>query len=81
MLCMNNSTFIINIDTLANNSKELYDLVKVFINGAWVGITNEPLELYNNLKEKNTKKLLIFIHQLYLTTNYKKLKYVMMLED
>ena len=43
---------IINIDTLASDSKELYDKVKVFINGAWVGITNEPLELYNNLKQK-----------------------------
>ena len=49
---------IINIDTLANNSKELYDKVKVFINGAWVGITNEPLELYNNLKEKKYKGII-----------------------
>ena len=49
---------IINIDTLANNSRELYDKVKVFINGAWVGITNQPLELYNNLKKKKYKGII-----------------------
>jgi DNA-directed RNA polymerase II subunit RPB2 len=49
---------IINIDTLASNSKELYDKVKVFINGVWVGITNEPLKLYNNLKEKKYKGII-----------------------
>jgi DNA-directed RNA polymerase II subunit RPB2 len=49
---------IVNIDTLASNSKELYDKVKVFINGAWVGITNEPLELYNNLKQKKYKGII-----------------------
>jgi DNA-directed RNA polymerase II subunit RPB2 len=49
---------IVNIDTLASNSKELYDKVKVFINGVWVGITNEPLELYNNLKQKKYKGII-----------------------
>ena len=49
---------IVNIDTLASNSKELYDKVKVFINGAWVGITNEPLELYNNRKQKKYKGII-----------------------
>jgi DNA-directed RNA polymerase II subunit RPB2 len=49
---------IVNINTLASNSKELYDKVKVFINGAWVGITNEPLELYNNLKQKKYKGII-----------------------
>jgi DNA-directed RNA polymerase II subunit RPB2 len=29
----------------------MYDKVKVFINGAWVGITLNPEELYNELKE------------------------------
>lgn len=31
---------------------DMYGKVKVFINGAWVGISDEPVELYNNLKEK-----------------------------
>ena len=49
---------IIVIDTLADKPKELYDKVKVFINGAWVGITNKPVELYNNLKEKKYKGII-----------------------
>lgn len=49
---------IININSFADKPKELYDKVKVFINGAWVGITNEPLELYNNLKEKKYKGII-----------------------
>jgi len=31
---------------------EMYKKVKVFINGCWVGITNEPRDLYLILKEK-----------------------------
>ena len=30
----------------------VFNRVKVFINGAWVGISDEPVELYNQLKEK-----------------------------
>jgi DNA-directed RNA polymerase II subunit RPB2 len=30
----------------------LFNKVKVFINGAWVGITDNPVELYRDLKEK-----------------------------
>ena len=30
----------------------LYNKVKVFINGSWVGITEEPVKLYRYLKEK-----------------------------
>ena len=33
-------------------STELCDKIKVFINGAWVGTTNEPLVLYNEMKNK-----------------------------
>jgi DNA-directed RNA polymerase II subunit RPB2 len=39
-------------------STELYDKVKVFINGAWVGITEKALELYSILKEKKSKGIL-----------------------
>jgi DNA-directed RNA polymerase II subunit RPB2 len=34
------------------------DKVKVFINGAWVGVTDEPQELYLMLKDKKYKGIL-----------------------
>jgi DNA-directed RNA polymerase II subunit RPB2 len=36
----------------------LVNCVKVFINGAWVGITNEPNELYTMLKDKKHKGII-----------------------
>ena len=44
------------IDTVTN--KELYDGVKVFINGSWIGIANNPAELFKNLKEKKYKGII-----------------------
>ena len=43
--------YIITLDTIQDTT-ELYKSVKVFINGAWQGITNTPTELYNDLKMK-----------------------------
>ncbi len=40
---------IIKIETLTPN--ELYNKVKLFINGNWVGICKEPLEVYKKLKQ------------------------------
>ena len=40
------------------------DKVKVFVNGCWLGISNEPYELYLSLKKRNMKELLMFIHRL-----------------
>jgi DNA-directed RNA polymerase II subunit RPB2 len=37
---------------------ELYNKVKVFINGTWVGISNEPLELYSMLKRKKSQGII-----------------------
>ena len=37
---------------------ELYDQVKVLINGAWIGITDKPVELYKFLKEKKSDGIL-----------------------
>jgi len=48
---------IININDI-NSANELYDKVKVFINGAWVGISNEPEQLYISLKEKKYKGII-----------------------
>jgi len=49
-----------NIININNNitSYELFDKVKVFINGSWVGITNDPIDLYNSLKEKKYKGII-----------------------
>ena len=41
-----------------NLNDKLNDKVKVFINGNWVGITEEPNELYLNLKEKKYKGII-----------------------
>lgn len=37
---------------------ELYDKVKVFVNGNWIGITEEPYELFQYLKEKKYSGIL-----------------------
>ena len=47
-----------NIDNYNDSSTSLFNKVKVFINGAWVGITEQPLELYNNLKDKKYKGII-----------------------
>jgi DNA-directed RNA polymerase beta subunit/intein/homing endonuclease len=43
--------FIVSFDDIADPN-ELYGKVKVFVNGAWQGITNVPDELYHDLKQK-----------------------------
>ena len=35
--------------------KELFEKVKVFVNGCWVGVTDNPVELYTEMKEKKYK--------------------------
>lgn len=40
------------------NPIELYSKIKVFINGAWVGVTNDPLNLYNDMKDKKYKGII-----------------------
>ena len=49
---------ITTIDDYNGNNSELLDKVKVFINGSWVGITNEPEKLFNDLKDKKYKGIL-----------------------
>ena len=46
------------LDTYNGSNKELDDYVKVFINGSWVGITNDPAKIYNSLKDKKYKGIL-----------------------
>ena len=47
---------VIPIDSIT--SVELYKKTKVFINGAWVGISDEPQELYLMLKDKKYKGII-----------------------
>ena len=46
------------IDDPEITSLDMYEKVKVFINGAWVGITDEPQELYTMLKDKKYKGII-----------------------
>ena len=47
---------IIDIETI--QPKDMFDKVKVFINGAWVGITDKPQELYTMLKDKKQQGIM-----------------------
>ena len=49
---------ILKIDDDELTPSFMYDKVKVFINGAWVGITLQPEELYNQLKDMKYKGLI-----------------------
>jgi DNA-directed RNA polymerase II subunit RPB2 len=46
------------IDCYDGSYKELDDFAKVFINGSWVGVTNEPEKIYNILKDKKYKGII-----------------------
>ena len=49
--------YIQSLDTITNCG-ELIDAVKVFVNGAWVGISRNPVELYNAFKDKKSKGII-----------------------
>lgn len=54
---------IVSVDEISNNTegitpKSFYKKVKVFINGAWVGVTDKPMELYEDIKEKKYKGII-----------------------
>jgi len=49
---------IINLDDVSLKSIDFHKKVKVFINGAWVGITNDPENLYISFKEKKYKGII-----------------------
>ena len=46
------------LDTYNGSYKDLDDYAKVFINGSWVGITNDPENVYANLKDKKYKGII-----------------------
>ena len=45
---------------------ELFDKVKVIVNGCWLGITETPVELYEFMKTKKREGIIMFILVLYL---------------
>ena len=47
---------IISVDDAS--SEDLSNKAKVFINGCWIGVTEHPLELYNNMKDKKVKGII-----------------------
>jgi len=49
---------ITKIDETNLTSEMIYDKVKVFINGAWIGISDNPEELYLMLKDKKSKGII-----------------------
>jgi len=49
---------IIPVDSESIKSTDMYSKVKVFINGVWVGITEEPNDLYLMLKDKKYKGII-----------------------
>ena len=55
-------------DTLS----DIQHAVKVFINGAWIGITEDPLTLYNDMKDKKYKGIINIYTSIIF--NYKQLE-------
>ena len=49
---------IVKIDEPQSTPEFLFDKVKVFINGAWVGVSLNPQELYSMLKDKKYKGII-----------------------
>ena len=47
---------IIKVDEIS--SSELFQKIKVFINGSWVGIARDPMKLYNDMKDKKYKGII-----------------------
>ena len=48
---------IIPLDDL-KSPRDAYEKVKVFVNGAWIGIAKNPLSLYSSLKDKKCKNII-----------------------
>jgi DNA-directed RNA polymerase II subunit RPB2 len=48
--------YITSLETL--KPYDMYDKVKIFINGAWIGISDDPVNLYNILKDMKCKGII-----------------------
>ena len=49
-------SFIDRMDS--KNTKQMFSNIKVFVNGAWLGNTANPIELYNAFKDKKSKGII-----------------------
>jgi DNA-directed RNA polymerase II subunit RPB2 len=50
--------FIERLDSAVTTPKEMFSNIKVFVNGAWLGNTQNPIELYNAFKNKKLKGII-----------------------
>ena len=48
--------FVVPMNTL--KEEDMFDKVKVFVNGSWLGIANNPIELYESMKTKKYKGII-----------------------
>ena len=53
---------------------DLFDKVKVMINGNWIGITEEPVELYNSLKKKKHEGIINIYTSIIFDIKYKEIR-------
>ena len=59
-------------DEAFDKISDIQHAVKVFINGAWIGITEDPLTLYNDMKDKKYKGIINIYTSIIF--NYKRLE-------
>jgi DNA-directed RNA polymerase beta subunit len=48
--------YILSVDNTA--PKDMYNKVKVFVNGCWLGVVEQPFQLYEDMKEKKHKGII-----------------------
>ena len=53
---------------------EISDGVKVFINGAWLGIAKDPVYLYHNIKDKKYKGIINIFTSIIFNVNLKEIR-------
>ena len=71
--------YIMSVDD--TSSYELNDKVKVFINGAWIGVSSDPNYLYTEMKSKKYKGIINIYTSIIFDYKMQKYEYVMMVED
>jgi DNA-directed RNA polymerase II subunit RPB2 len=49
--------YIVSVEDVAT-PLALWDKVKVFVNGTWVGVTDQPMELYHDMKDKKHRGII-----------------------
>ena len=58
--------YITNINDESKTIDYYHNKVKVIFNGRWIGVTEDPIHLYKELKEKKYKDLFIYTRLLLL---------------